>query len=94
MTPQDIGNKGELDKITVSRSATALIDRGLLLQKRNPEDGRSHFLQLTADGRSLYEEIAPAALRLEQDLLSRFSKEDRAQLQSLLRRIEEAANSP
>ncbi|NBU77946.1 MAG: MarR family transcriptional regulator [Sphingomonadaceae bacterium] len=25
MTPQDIGNKGELDKITVSRSATALI---------------------------------------------------------------------
>ncbi|NBU77604.1 MAG: MarR family transcriptional regulator, partial [Sphingomonadaceae bacterium] len=50
--------------------------------------------QLTADGRSLYEEIAPAALRLEQDLLSRFSKEDRAQLQSLLRRIEEAANSP
>ena len=94
MTPQDIGNKGELDKITVSRSATALIDRGLLLQKRNPEDGRSHFLQLTPDGRSLYEEIAPAALRLEQDLLSRFSKEDRAQLQSLLRRIEDAANSP
>lgn len=94
MTPQDIGNKGELDKITVSRAAAALIDRGLLLQKRNPEDGRSHFLQLTPDGRSLYEEIAPAALRLEQDLLTRFSKDERAQLQSLLRRIEEAANSP
>jgi DNA-binding MarR family transcriptional regulator len=94
MTPQDIGNKGELDKITVSRSATALMDRGLLLQQRNPEDGRSHFLQLTPDGRALYEEIAPAALRLEQELLTCFSKEERDLLESLLRRIESAANSP
>lgn len=94
MTPQDIGNTGELDKITVSRAASALLERGLIGQKRNPGDGRSHFLQLTPDGRALYEEIAPAALRLEKELLDRFSKEERDELESLLRRIEAAANSP
>lgn len=94
MTPQDIGNTGELDKITVSRTASALLERGLIGQKRNPGDGRSHFLQLTPDGRALYEEIAPAALRLEKELLDRFSKEERDELESLLRRIEAAANSP
>lgn len=94
MTPQDIGNTGELDKITVSRAAGALIARGLVGQRRNPGDGRSHFLELTAEGRSLYEEIAPAALRLEQELLASFSKEERGLLETLLRRIEGAANSP
>ena len=94
MKPQDIGNTGELDKITVSRAASALIDRGLVAQKHNPGDGRSHFLELTAEGRSLYHEIAPAALRLETELLADFSKEERALLEQLLRRIEEAANSP
>ena len=94
MTPQDVGNTGELDKITFSRAASALIERGLVAQRRNPEDGRSHFLELTGDGRALYEEIAPAALRLEQELLTRFSKDERKMLDSLLRRIEEAAKSP
>lgn len=94
ITPQVIGNMGELDKITVSRAASALIVRGLVAQKRNPGDGRSHFLELTGEGRALYEEIAPAALRLEQELLASFSKEEREQLETLLRRLEMAANSP
>ena len=94
MTPQDIGKTGELDKITISRAAAVLVERGLVVQKRNPGDGRSHFLELTSEGRALYDEIAPAALRLEQDLLASFSNEERAALDQLLRRIEAAANSP
>ncbi|WP_219893941.1 MarR family winged helix-turn-helix transcriptional regulator [Aquisediminimonas profunda] len=93
MTPQDIGQAGELDKITVSRAAAALIERGLVAQRRNPGDGRSHFLSLTPDGRALYTEIAPAALALEAELLNGFSAEDRAALAALLRRIEEAARA-
>ena len=37
-------DRGELDKIMVSRASAALIDRGLVTQRRNPQDGRSHFL--------------------------------------------------
>ncbi len=94
MTPQDIGKAGELDKIMVSRAAAALIERGLIIQRRNPQDGRSHFLRLTEDGRSLYEDVVPAALKLERELLADFSPEDRDLLDQLLRRIERAANSP
>ena len=91
LTPQEIGQAGELDKITVSRAAAALIERGLVAQRRNPGDGRSHFLSLTPDGRALYLEIAPAALAMEAELLAGFSAEERKTLESLLRRIEGAA---
>lgn len=93
MTPQEIGRAGELDKITVSRAAAALIDRGLVGQSRNPGDGRSHFLSLTQEGRSLYAEIAPLARELEAELLARFSDVERTQLDELLRRLQEAAES-
>jgi len=94
MTPQDIGKAGELDKITVSRAAAALLNRGLVAQDRNPEDGRSHFLSLTTEGKALYEQIVPAAKAMEDALLANFSVEDRTQLVRLLRQIEIAANSP
>ena len=93
LTPQEIGQAGELDKITVSRAAAALIERGLVTQRRNPGDGRSHFLSLTNGGRALYTEIAPAALAMEAELLAGFSADQREALQALLRRIEAAAQS-
>jgi DNA-binding MarR family transcriptional regulator len=92
ITPLDIGAAGELDKITVSRAAAALIARGLVHQSKNPGDGRSHFLSLTSDGLALYSEIAPTALALEADLLASFSPSERQVLDALLRRIEDAAS--
>lgn len=94
ITPQDIGKAGELDKITVSRAATALIQRGLIAQDRNPEDGRSHYLLLTPEGQALYEQVAPAAKAMEAELLSGWSAEEREKLATLLVRIEAAANTP
>ena len=91
LTPLEIGQAGELDKITVSRAAAGLIERGLVAPRRNPGDGRSHFLSLTGDGRALYGEIAPAALAMEAELLVGFSAEERATLEALLRQIENAA---
>lgn len=93
MTPQALGNAARIDKINVSRAAAALIERGLIVARDNPGDGRSHLLALTTDGQALYAEIAPAALAMEAELLARFSPEERAQLDALLRRIEAAAGT-
>ena len=93
MTPQMLGSATGIDKISVSRAATALIERGLIAARDNPGDGRSHLLALTTDGRALYAEIAPAALAMEAELLASFSVEDRACLDALLRRIEAAAGA-
>ena len=93
MTPQALGNAARIDKISVSRAAAALIERGLIVARDNPGDGRSHLLALTTEGQALYAEIAPIALAMEAELLARFSPEERAQLDALLRRIEAAAGT-
>lgn len=93
MTPQTLGEATQMDKITVSRAAAALVERGLVFAEENPADGRSHFLSLTPDGRSLYHEIAPEALKLEADLLAPLSADERHLLETLLRRVELAAKS-
>ena len=93
MTPQALGSAARIDKISVSRAAAALIERGLIVARNNPEDGRSHLLALTEDGLSLYAEIAPMALAMEAELLSRFTADERRQFDRLLRRIEGAAGA-
>ena len=93
MTPQALGSAARIDKISVSRAAAALIARGLIIARNNPEDGRSHLLALTEDGLSLYAEIAPVALAMEVELLSGFSDTERRLLDGLLRRIEGAAET-
>ncbi|MFM9852730.1 MAG: MarR family winged helix-turn-helix transcriptional regulator [Sphingomonadaceae bacterium] len=93
LTPLALGEATRMDKIAVSRAAAALIDRGLIDASDNPDDGRSHKLSLTDDGRSLYAEIAPMALAMEAELLAGFTSQDRQSLSSLLRRIEIAAQT-
>lgn len=87
LTPAMLGERTRMDKITVSRAAAALVERGLIEAADNPGDGRSHFLSLTADGAALYSEIAPLALAIEAQLFSGLSTEERAMLDTLLRRV-------
>lgn len=91
MTPQALTKATRMDKINVSRAAKALIARGLVAAAPNGEDGRSHFLSLTGEGRGLYAEIAPEALAMEARLLGNFSANERETLENLLRRVEGAA---
>ena len=90
-TPASLGDATRMDKIAISRAAAALIERGLVAADDNPADGRSHFLSLTDDGRTLYAEIAPLALATEAELFGGFSAEERDLIDSLLRRMESAA---
>lgn len=92
LTPQALTSRTRMDKINVSRSAKALIERGLVVAEPNGEDGRSHFLALTGAGRELYAAIAPEALAMEAYLLAEFTSEERAVFDALLRRIEAAAD--
>lgn len=90
-TPARLGEATRMDKITISRAAAALIERGLVAADDNPADGRSHFLSLTDDGRTLYAEIAPLALATEAELLRDFTSDERSLLDSMLRRLEGSA---
>jgi DNA-binding MarR family transcriptional regulator len=91
ITQLDLGEATRMDKVTVSRAAVGLADRGLVKRTPNPNDKRSHLLSLTKDGWSLYGQVAPKALALEDAVLAGFDKAEVAQLMSMLERLEEAA---
>jgi DNA-binding MarR family transcriptional regulator len=88
ITQQAVGARTRMDKVTVSRAAIALVDRGLLDRRGNPEDRRSHLLDLTDAGRDLYAAVAPKALDLESRIFSQFAPEDVARFMDMLRRVE------
>lgn len=80
----------QMDKMTVSRAVSALVERGLLA--RAPAgDKRTRELTLSAQGNALHTEIAPLALAMEAELLQGFSKAERAQMMALLKRLEACA---
>lgn len=91
VTQAEIGERTRMDKVTVSRAAIALVERGLLVRAPNPSDKRSHHLSLTGAGRDLYASVAPKALELEAKIFARFSREELDGFVTMLRRIDAAA---
>jgi len=80
-----------MDKVTISRAAIALADRGLVQRSPNPDDRRSHLLALSPSGQHLYAQVVPKALALEKDLLADFSDAEVADFVAMLRRLEAMA---
>jgi DNA-binding MarR family transcriptional regulator len=87
ITQQQVGQQTRMDKVTVSRAAIALVERGLMQRHANPEDRRSHLLRLTDDGHTLYASVAPKALDLER-IFAGFSGAEVEQFVVMLRRID------
>jgi DNA-binding MarR family transcriptional regulator len=90
-TPLEIGRYTVMDKVTVSRAAQGLLQRGLLERRANGADGRSHILAMSAAGVALYDEVAPLAAEFERALLDQWSPEDVERLHAQLRLIERTA---
>ena len=88
ITQGQIGQRTRMDKVTVSRAAIALVDRGLLERRPNPDDRRSHVLVLTAAGRDLHGAVAPKALDIQTRIFAGFDAADLAQFVAMLRRID------
>lgn len=88
MTQQEIGDRTRMEKITVSRAAIALAERGLIERANSATDRRAKSLVLTAAGRKLYSEVAPKALELEARIFGSFAPEELATFVAMLRRID------
>lgn len=90
LSQQALGVRTRMDKVTVSRAAIALVERGLVDRTPNPGDQRSHLLALSRSGRDLYAEIAPKALEMERRMFAAFDADELAAFRSMLARIEDA----
>jgi DNA-binding MarR family transcriptional regulator len=92
-TAQALCEATAMDKVTVSRAVRSLVDRGLISRRENETDRRSNLLCLTADGESVYGEVAPVTLGAERDLLEGMSDEEIALLIQLLARLKDRAQA-
>ncbi len=88
LTQQEIGVRTRMEKITVSRAAIALADRGLIERAPSAADRRARSLVLTPLGRKLYAEVAPKALELEAQIFGGFEAEELTRFVNMLRRID------
>lgn len=91
ITQQAIGAQTRMDKVTVSRAAIALVDRGLVTRAAHRDDRRSHVLELSPAGQALYADVAPKALELEAQVFSAFDRDELDRFMVMLRRVEAAA---
>jgi len=91
LTQRELVSATRMDKVTVNRAAKALADRKLIARQAHEVDGRSHHLELTETGRSLYDAIVPAALASEARLESNLRSDERATLLAILAKLTAAA---
>jgi DNA-binding MarR family transcriptional regulator len=93
LTQQTLCGRTIMDKVTVMRAAQGLLRRRLIRRLPNAEDGRSHRLRITAEGKRLYDRIVPLALAYEAQLLAGIERRDIVRFEQLLRRLEQAAGA-
>lgn len=90
-TQRELSQMTLMDKVPVNRACKTLEGRGLAARKPNTKDGRSHLLELTAEGRAVHAGIMPLALKIEEELFSVLNESEQAQMRDMLARLRENA---
>lgn len=91
LTQRDLTEATVMDKVAVNRAVKVLEERGLVARVPNPEDGRSHLLALTGEGRGIHAEVMPLARATEADLLAGLAPEEEAALRRVLASLRDRA---
>lgn len=92
LTQRELTRRTLMDKVAVNRACKGLEERGLAERTPNESDGRSHLLDLTDDGRTMFSEIMPLARQMEQLLFAGFSDEEVKLFRTLLDRVHKQAH--
>ncbi len=76
-----------LDKATVARAISKLIEKGLVTRKVDPTDHRAYLLYITRKGKKMVTEIRKVLAHTSTILLSGFSSQDKKMALNLLRKM-------
>jgi DNA-binding MarR family transcriptional regulator len=87
LSPKQLAATLTLTAPTLTLLLDRLQTRGLIRRERNPADGRSQHILLTASGQDLARESAQAALPMERELELPLSPAEHAMLIELLGRL-------
>ncbi|MBR1218311.1 MarR family transcriptional regulator [Bradyrhizobium sp. U87765 SZCCT0131] len=89
-TAQFVVQHTSTHKSTISRAVTSLLEKGLIERIENPVDRREYALQLSADGRVVYEGLIPRLLNREREILSALAPAELRQFEAILSKIEKS----
>lgn len=87
ISANEVCDRTVMDKVAVSRAVQAMLRRGLVERTVDNRDRRRSALRLSKRGRAIHNEIVPMALEYERRLLESLTAEERAALDSLLKRL-------
>ncbi|MCA1909259.1 MAG: MarR family transcriptional regulator [Magnetospirillum sp.] len=82
-----ISQRTTMDKVRVTRAVARMIDSGLVSRQEDETDRRYVSLTLTAKGMAVYQQILPLVQAREAEILSVLSADERAALDSILRKL-------
>lgn len=89
MPPSRLADHMGMTRGAITKLADRLIGKSLVLRKADPEDGRAQTLTLTRQGQKLVPLLAALADRNDADFFGHLSRDERAVLQRLLKRLAE-----
>lgn len=80
------------DKAWISRTATALAERGLVSTRPDDKDARKVILELTPKGKALYKNTIPAVLQRQHELVSVLSPKELEIFERALSKLQQRAD--
>ncbi len=83
----EVAERTLMDKVAVSRAVTKLINSGRVDRQIADADRRRSILRLSTEGRQVHDEIAPLALKFEEDLLHGLSEDEIQTLSVIMERL-------
>jgi len=83
----EVAKRTMLDKVAVSRAVTKLIKNGRIDREFADADRRRSILNLSDKGRKVHDEVAPLALKIEEDLLHGLNEEEIANFNNAIERL-------
>ena len=93
LSQNELAERLNLSKSTVSRLVTNQVKRGWVERQRNANDGRAVDLTLTKAGQKMAAEMAEARQKRMADILRELSAENLPQVQQSLRHLLEAIHA-
>ncbi len=87
-TQSDLVQHAGRDKAQIARIVKALHERGLLQSCRDPDDGRSQRVSVTAEGQALQRRMQQLRVRFEKTMVAGLSEAERTTLLALLERMQ------
>jgi DNA-binding MarR family transcriptional regulator len=89
----DLANLLFVTKTSISRCVNGMLDEGLLIQRRDPSDGRATLLRVSASGQREFEEREARRSAVIQDICHDWTERDVTALTTLLMRLNDGMQS-